>query len=207
MLDSAFSFIAILNPFALCLYVGGIIDDVNFRNFTVVLLRACAISLGAFIASALGGEFFLTQMLNIRPEAMRTFGGIIFLIAGYNYVMKGYRAAEMLRGSLEELPSAIALPFMIGAGSITQAILVGKQHTMLTTTLILTAGVVFSFLVIIGFAILREHMKASREAVFERYVNILARLNGLVIGAISVQMIVNGVHELWLEGPTTLPAG
>jgi multiple antibiotic resistance protein len=197
-LESTFAFIAILNPFALCLYVGAIIDDVGLRAFSLVLLRACMLSVVVFLLFGYTGEYVLSNVLQIEPEAMRVFGGIIFLIAGYNYVMKGYRAAVMLRGSLEELPSAIALPYMIGAGTITQAILVGKHNPHWATASILVGGVVFSFVVMISFGLIREHMKGPRERVFERYVNTLARLNGLVIGALSVQMIVRGLHGLWL---------
>jgi len=44
---------------------------------------------------------------------------------------------------------------------------------------------------------LRDHMRGTREQVFDRYVNIFARLNGLVIGAVSTDMIVTGLRELW----------
>lgn len=205
LLESSFAFIAILNPFALCLYVGQIIDDVGLRAFCMVLLRACMLSMVVFLLFGYTGEFVLSNVLQIQPEAMRVFGGIIFLIAGYNYVMKGYRAAVMLRGSLEELPSAIALPYMIGAGTITQAILVGKHNPHWATAAILVGGVIFSFVVMMSFGLIRETMKGPRERVFERYVNTLARLNGLVIGALSVQMIVRGLHGLWLLSET--PAG
>ncbi|MDY7011797.1 MAG: MarC family protein, partial [Planctomycetota bacterium] len=119
---SLIPFVAILNPLALCLYLVGVMEDLDRKNFTRVLFWACAISLAAFWGFALAGNQIL-DLLGIRPGALRAFGGIIFLVVGYNYVAKGYKTAEALRGSLDELPSAISLPFMIGGGTITQSIL------------------------------------------------------------------------------------
>jgi small neutral amino acid transporter SnatA (MarC family) len=34
-------------------------------------------------------------------------------------------------------------------------------------------------------------------------VNILARINGLLIGSISIQMVIESVHELWLAAPSS----
>ena len=40
----------------------------------------------------------------------------------------------------------------------------------------------------------------THAMVFEHNISTLARINGLLIGAISTQMIVNGTRQLWLNG-------
>ena len=190
-------FLAILNPFALALYLADVIEELSARQFLRVLLGACGISIVVFSICALAGETLLVGFLGVRPGALRVFGGVVFFVVGYNYVVRGYRATEMLRGSAQALPSAIALPFMIGAGTITQSILIGKQHPPLVVIAILAAGVGVSFAFVMAFKWLRDHMRGTREQVFDRYVNIFARLNGLVIGAVSTDMIVTGLRELW----------
>jgi len=195
--QSLIPFLAILNPFALCLYLAVLMEELDLKRFVRVLAVACLISLVSFCICAVAGETLLTDWLGIRPEALRIFGGMVFFVVAYNYVVHGYRGAEVLRGSLEELPSAVALPFMIGAGTITQAILVGKKHTPLEAVAVLGAGVAVTFAIVLIFKLIRDRMKARRERLFERYVNILARANGLLIGAISTQMVVSGVHQLW----------
>jgi multiple antibiotic resistance protein len=197
--SSLLPFLAILNPFALCLYLVGVMNDLDSSKFIKVLLRASVISLIVFWIFAIVGEPLLVDFLDVRPEALRIFGGIIFFIVGYNYVTRGYRAAEMLRGSLEELPSAIALPFMIGAGTITQAILLGKRDGPCLSMLLLFLGLFLCILVVAAFKLVRDHLKQAREKVFERYVNILSRINGLLIGAVSTEMVISGVRELWLQ--------
>jgi multiple antibiotic resistance protein len=145
------------------------------------------------------GEPILVDFLDVRPEALRIFGGVIFFVVAHNYVIRGYKATEILRGSLEELPSAIALPFMIGAGTITQAILLGKRHGPYFSIFLLFLGLCVCFLVVITFKLIRDGLKEKREKVFERYINILSRINGLLIGAISTEMVVSGIRKLWLQ--------
>jgi multiple antibiotic resistance protein len=197
VIESFVRFVAILNPFALCLYLTSVMDELASNQFAKVLLRACIISLTVFWFFGLTGESLLIAVLNIRPEALRVFGGAVFFVVAYNYIVKGARAAQILRGSLDELPSAIAVPFMIGAGTITQAILVGKNCSAIGTIVVLFVRVLLSFFVVLAFKFLKERITGDRERVFERYVNILTRLNGLLIGAISTEMIVSGIGALW----------
>lgn len=199
MLEDLVPFLAILNPFALCLYLVSVMEELSFFRFLRVLSTACAISLGVFWAFALGGEALL-KAVGVRTEAMRIFGGVVFFIVAYNYVTKGYRAAEQLRGSIEELPAAIALPFMIGAGTITQSILIGKHLTWAESLVTLAVGIGVALGVILLFHVLREHMNRRGEKLFDRWVNILARVNGLIIGAVSAEMIISGVYQIWTQG-------
>ena len=201
---SLVSFLAILNPFALCLYLEEVMAKFERRGFIRILGSACAFSLAVFLLCAYGGEPFLRRLLRVKPEAMRVFGGLIFLIVGYNYAVKGYRTAELLRGSLEDLPAAIAMPLMIGAGTITQSILIGKSLPTWEWVLVLAGGVAAAFVIVVAFKVIRDHVRARREALFDRYVAVLARVNGLVIGAISVNMIVTGLHALWETGDTMM---
>jgi len=195
--ESLVSFLAILNPFALCLYLEEAMAKLERRGFVRVLASACVFALAVFWLSAYGGEPFLTTVLRVRPDALRVFGGLIFLVVGYNYAVKGYRTVELLRGSLEELPAAIAMPLMIGAGTITQSILIGKAHAAWEWMLVLTSGVAAAFGIVLLFKTLRDHVRARKETLFDRYVSVLTRINGLVVGAISVNMIVTGLHQLW----------
>jgi multiple antibiotic resistance protein len=196
---SVVAFLAILNPFALSLYLAGLMDDLDRKQFLSVLLQASLISLAVFFLFAWCGEPLLIDFLAVEPSALRVFGGLIFVIVAYNYVTQGYKATVFLRGDLDGLPSSIALPFMIGAGTITQAILTGKRHDTSRAFLIIVCTLAISFLVVMAFKITRDHMSGPRERVFLRYVNILARLNGLIIGAISIDMIAEGLKQLWLR--------
>ena len=197
ILDAALPFLAILNPFALCLYLVGVMEDLSFREFLKVIISACTIALVVLWLTGVGGEQVLRSVLRVRPNSLRAFGGVVFFLVGYNYATRGYRATEILRGSVDELPAAIAMPFMIGAGTITQAILIGKNHGNALVGLVLALAMIATFTIVLAFKLVRDRMRGPRERLFDRWVNILARANGLVIGAISVDMIVSSLHHLW----------
>jgi len=197
MLKSLVQSFAILNPIALSLYLAGVMEELDRRNFARVLAGACIIFLLAACAFALAGEALLVDWLGVCPEAPRTFGGTVFFIVAYDYIVKGYKAVEILHGSLSHLPSAIALPFMIGAGTITQSILVGKRHAPAASVGVTATGVAFAFLVVFGFKLIRGCLEGAREELFDKYANILARLNGLLIGAISTGIVVSSLRDLW----------
>ncbi|MFW6164051.1 MAG: MarC family protein [Planctomycetota bacterium] len=197
LLAGLLPFLAILNPFALCLYLIHVMEELRPGQFALVLGKASVASLAVFCVFAVAGEPLLVKVLRIRPGAMRVFGGIVFFVVAYGYVTKGYKATTLLRGRLDELPSEIAVPFMIGAGTITQATLLGKQHSAGFAVLVLVVGMVVSVLAVLLFNYVRMRMKGVREDLFERYINILSRLNGLLIGALSADMVVTGIHELW----------
>lgn len=126
--NSLLHFLPIINIFALCLYLVGVMDDLESRSFIKVLFWASLISLVVFWLFAILGERLLVDVLGVRPEAQHTFVGVIFFLLAYNYVTRGCSATEVPRDSLKKSPSAIALPFMIGAGTITQAILFSKKR-------------------------------------------------------------------------------
>lgn len=198
LFDELLGFIIILNPFALSLYLTGVMDDLESREFLRVMCWASFLSFGVFLVFAVIGDYIVVRLFGVGPDALRIFGGIVIGIIAYGYVTRGYRSLEVLRGSLDDLPSAIAVPFMVGAGSLTKSILIGRQHPFVQSTVVLIAGVLLSLAVVLVFKSLREHMRKAYEKVFDRYVNMLARINGLLLGAVAVDMIVAGARSLWL---------
>ena len=58
-------FLAILNPFALCLYLVGVMDELESRDLTRVLAYASIISFVVFWLCALAGEPLLARGLGV----------------------------------------------------------------------------------------------------------------------------------------------
>ncbi|MFP4055477.1 MAG: MarC family protein [Candidatus Brocadiia bacterium] len=198
LIGAAIPFLAILNPFALCLYLVGKMDELDTRSFRTVLLKASVLSLAVFALFAAAGDRLLVEVLGIHTEAMRIFGGVIFFAVGYGYATRGFQETVLLRGSLDDLPSEIAVPFMIGAGTITQSVLLGKSYSLGLALAVIVLSMALTVAAVVCFKVIRDRVKAAHEAVFDRYVNILSRLKGLLIGAISTDMVVTSLREMWL---------
>jgi small neutral amino acid transporter SnatA (MarC family) len=87
---------------------------------------------------------------------------------------------------------------MIGDGTITQSILIGEKIPGPVAILVIFIGIVISFVTVISLKFIRDQLSATTEGIFDKYVNILSRINGLIIGSVSTDMIVSGIHKLWV---------
>jgi len=80
---SLISFLAILNPFAMCLYLGSIVGDLERKRLLQVVGGACVLALLTFWICGLAGETILVRALGVRPAALRVLGEIKELWTNY----------------------------------------------------------------------------------------------------------------------------
>lgn len=185
----------LLNPFAQTLYLAELIARLNFREFAQVHLRASLLSLGVFILFALVGDFLLQEVFSVSLAALQIFGGMIILMVAFRYITVGPEANLLFRGNLAELAPNIALPYMIGPGTIWLSILIGKENpALMSSAMILGVLAINSaFLLIVHLVI--GNLRRFRDSLLGKYFSILMRLNALFIGAIGVEMVLLGLKE------------
>ena len=105
----------------------------------------------------------------------------------------------MMKEDLDNLASEIALPFMVGAGTISLSILLSQEMSYFlgTTTLIIIFLV--NFLLLMFLIKLRKMMDTKRiKIAFDKNMGVLLRLNGFFIGAMGIDMILTGINNLFL---------
>ena len=81
-------FFSLLNPFLMSIYMLGIIRTSEAKTFNTALITGSLISFMVFLLFAWGGETVFNQYLHVRFESFQIFGGLIFLVIGYRYVLK-----------------------------------------------------------------------------------------------------------------------
>lgn len=123
-------FFSLLNPFLMSIYMLGIIRNSEARVFNRALIQGSLISFVVFIIFAKTGEAFFHDVLHVRFESFQIFGGIIFLVIGYRYVFEGADTIGVMRGAPHHLAGTIAMPFMIGPGTISAAVITGIQLSL-----------------------------------------------------------------------------
>ena len=119
---SAVLLFVILNPFALSVYLMDMLQHHSLRTVAGVLLRATAISGVVFALFAWGGDRIFSDVLQVRFAAFQIFGGLVFVIIALRFMVSGGDALVSLRGEPEHLAGAIAMPFMIGPGTVSAAV-------------------------------------------------------------------------------------
>lgn len=196
------AFLVMLNPFALFLYLTPVWKSLDTKTFYKVLFKASFISIGIFAVFMVTGTFLFEKVFQINFESFRIFGGIIIFSFAYYFIVKGHRAFIQLKENLDDLASEIALPFMIGAGTVTRTILIGNELPTLVglLTLVIILGINFALIALLKF--IRNLLRLKRlQVAFDKNMEVLLRLTGFFVGAIGVDMIVKGIRNLFFSNP------
>jgi multiple antibiotic resistance protein len=196
---SIISFLVLLNPFALFIYLQPVMKELSKNDFLKVLSKATVISLVVYFFFLYAGEFIFAEVLHIYFEAFRIFGGIIFFTFAYMFIIQGKKSLITMKEDLDDLASEIALPFMAGAGTITLSILMGKKYLPLKGLVILVIIMALNFIIIVSLMYSRDALSEKIKIAFDKNMEIALRLNGLFTGAIGLNMIIVGINNLYFH--------
>ncbi|WP_446890201.1 MarC family protein [Acinetobacter lwoffii] len=189
-------FFSLLNPFLMSVYMIGLIRYTETKVFNRALIQGSLIAYVVFLLFAWGGEAIFSQYLNVRFESFVIFGGLIFLVIGYRFVFQGAETIGEMRGAPEHLAGTVAMPFMIGPGTISAAVVTGMSMSIGEAALIIALTLFLTCSVLIIMKLSHDHLKSSHSKYIDRYFDIVGRLAALLIGTIAIDMIVNGITKL-----------
>jgi multiple antibiotic resistance protein len=194
MLELAVSFLIMINPFAQVLYLKSVIDDLDVKTFSLIYAKASIISFAIYVIFALIGDEIFTQFFKIRFESFKIFGGIIIFAYAFSFIMYGAKSMIQTKENLDDLASEIALPFMVGSGTLYLSILIGRSASSFGVIL----GTIFSVILLNYslvwlFVFIKDQFRRRQQIAFDKYMGIFMRLNGFFMGAIGIHMILDGI--------------
>ena len=192
-MDQLLLMLVIINPFAQVLYLADLMNELSFRDFVRVHLRASLLSLGIFLIFTLFGQMLLQHVFQVQLASLQVFGGIIMLFIAFRYISQGAGSNLLFRGDISELAPQISLPYMVGPGTIWISILLGEIYEPYISVGIIFAVLGISFLFVILICLIFERVTGRRETRLGKYFAILMRTNALFIGAIAMEMVVTGL--------------
>jgi small neutral amino acid transporter SnatA (MarC family) len=198
ILQSFTLFFALLNPFLLSIYLLDLISDLDTATFYRVLIRASLISGSVFCLFALGGEAIFTQYLQVRFASFQLFGGVIFLMIGVRFVFTGVDAIRATRGPPEYLAGSIAMPFLIGPGTVSAAVVIGARHGAVESALVIFGTLALTMTLVVALKVAHDYVKGRNARLIDRYMEVVGRISALLIGTIAIEMIMVGGGS-WLR--------
>ena len=136
----------------------------------------------------------LHRLNAVEFASFQIFGGIIFLLIGIQFVFRGPASIEILRGESKHIAGSIAMPVLIGPGTISASIVIGKRHDPLLACSVVVIAVVICLLVIAILKFLHDLVHPTREALIERYIEIAGRITALYVGTVAIDMIMQGLR-------------
>jgi small neutral amino acid transporter SnatA (MarC family) len=191
--ESATLLLLLLNPFLLTIYLLELVRSLDTSSFARVLLRAGFIAAAVFALFALAGDAVFSRLLQARFASFQVFGGLLFLLVGLRFALTGSAAIEALRGEPERLAGAVAMPFMIGPGTVGASVIVGGRMNPVAAVSAVVAAVAVTVVLVVTLKILHDRFHAGRERLVQRYVEIVGRASALVVGTFAVEMIMRGL--------------
>ena len=159
-----------------------------------IAIRACVIATGLLIAFAILGESILT-FLGISMPAFRIAGGLLLFLTALEMLFE--KRQPKREGRAEEPtndPSVfpLALPLIAGPGAIATMILLTDGAATLGTAQAI--GVMLAVIaVVFGFFQLASPMERLLGATG---INVVTRLLGMLLAALSVQFVLDGLSDL-----------
>ncbi|MCX2739051.1 MarC family protein [Pontibacter anaerobius] len=197
MIAAILSFLVMLNPFALFLYLKPVMSDLSEADFRAVFLKASVISFSIFVVFLLLGDVVFQKVFRINFESFRIFGGIVLFSFAYIFIVQGKKAFIQIKGDLHDLASEIALPFMVGAGTISLTVLMSEELQLWQGVLSLFLIMLINFGFIMGMKQIRRSMGSKKvQLAFDKNMELLLRINGFFLGAIGIDMVVTGITHL-----------
>ncbi len=193
LLRSASLILALLNPFLVIVYLIDLLQKLDQRQFRRALIRASFMAGVAFCCFAILGDAIFTG-IQADFASFQIFGGVIFLLIGVQFVFRGPSAIQIIRGDSQHLAGAIAMPVLIGPGTIGASIVIGKKHDPVVACVAVLGATAISVGLMLVLKLVHDYLRPRHGALVDRYIEIAGRITALYIGTLSVEMIMQGVR-------------
>jgi multiple antibiotic resistance protein len=187
----------IINPFAAIPIFVSLTKNDSFSAKRAIAKRSCIISLILLFIFALLGDFLLKTM-NISEGAFRITGGFLLLLSAMDMVRS--KSSNCFDTGLDASASDVsvfplAIPFLAGPGAITSVVILMRQARQFGFTVevaLIALLIVMIFITFICLLLSDRLMKIFGIT----GTNVLTRVFGIVLSAVSIQNIINGVAEI-----------
>jgi small neutral amino acid transporter SnatA (MarC family) len=185
----------LLNPFLVILYLIEIVKYHDKKTFAMNLIKAGLYSSIIFSVFAVVGDVIFRDIIQAQFASFQIFGGVIFLIIGVQFVLKGTNAIEGLRGDMTDVATSIAMPILVGPSTISAAVLMGKKLNPGIAVAAIFGTVFLSVFVMILLKFIHDKIHTKHENLIQKYIEVSGRILALYIGTVSIDMIMRGVSS------------
>jgi len=192
------AFFAIMNPIANAPLFLALTEEFDSGVKRMIALRSVGIAFIIISAFAIGGREIFSAF-GITLPAFRIAGGMMIGLIGY-HMLQGQNSSlhtptqednEKSRdAALDIAITPLAIPILAGPGTIATAMNFAAQSSFPEVLRVLGA---FALMCVLTFAAFLGSRWLS-EALGQNAIKVVARLMGLILAVIGVQMLIAGIH-------------
>ena len=196
LITSFVTLFVIIDPIGLMPLFVALTQGVNAATRRSIALRGCLTAFAILALFAFFGEAVL-GFVGISMPAFRIAGGVLLFLTALDMLFERRSKRREDRTEEEEHPDPsvfpLAIPLIAGPGSIATVILLGGQMGGGITGAMLVLGVALAVLVVVlGFFLSAGILE---RALGKTGVNVATRLLGMLLAALSVQFILEGLRN------------
>jgi MarC family membrane protein len=190
-ISAAFLLFLILDPLGNIPIVLSLLKPLAPARRRIVLLRELLIALAVLMAFLWGGIHVLHAM-HLRQESVSIAGGIVLFLIGIKMIFPGPGG---MFGETEAEPFIVpmAIPMIAGPSAMASVMLLGSQEPDRMGDWSLALALAWG-----GTAVILFSATYLYKALGQAFLTAIERLMGMLLVAISVQMLMDGVAS-WLK--------
>ena len=203
-MDTAFlitafvTFFVIMDPPGLAPVFAALTQGMSAQRRRAIALRACLVAAGVLIAFAAFGESIL-GFIGITMPAFRIAGGILLFLTALDMLFERRNQRRQTRGEEDDHddPSVfpMAIPLIAGPGTIATVILLTGQQPgwegFALVVGVMLAVLTLNFVFLLGASLIDR-------ALGKTGIVVVTRLLGMLLAALSVQFVLDGVRGFGL---------
>lgn len=193
------SILIIVNPLGATLIYVSMTSGMDKAAQNIVARDACRFALLLLLVVAIAGTYIL-QLFGITLEAFRIAGGILLFGIGMEMVYAKTSRTKLTatekyesRDTDEVAIMPIAIPMIAGPGAITTTIVLMNEAVVMTPLAIGIVLVSIIFSIAITYFMMRNSDYIMTK-IGQRQYRAINRLMGMLLIAIAVQFVINGVR-------------
>jgi multiple antibiotic resistance protein len=194
-------FLFVVEPVSLIPLFNGLTEGASPAYKHRMAVKAVTVSALIILPFAFGGAEFLL-LLGISLAAFRIFGGLLLFLIALDMVYaresgtrtsSTERAENQRRADVSVFP--LAFPFIAGPGALATILLwFGRVHV--TSEPLLFAGFLVSATLVLVITLALMWLADPLQRVLGvTGANVANRLSGVVLGALAVQFVIDGLHS------------
>lgn len=192
ILSAALLLFLILDPLGNIPIFLSVLKPLPPKRQRIVVLRELVIALVVLMAFLWGGQYFLSAM-HLRQESVQIAGGIVLFLIGLRMI---FPRPEGLMGEIpggEPFIVPLAIPLVAGPSGMAAVMLMGSNEPHRLGEWSLALGLAW-----LGTAVILFSATVLYKWLGRRVLTAVERLMGMLLVAISVQMLLDGL-QAWLK--------
>ena len=190
------SYFVVIDPIGTALIFHGLTTDCDRVYARRMALRSTMIAAAIVLVSAFFGEALLDK-LGISIEALRVSGGLLLFITAFNMVTKGETGRKWQSGQEVDISVfPMSIPLLSGPGCLTVTILLFSQTQGASGSMALVLAVILVYLLTY---VALSSANRVKDLIGRTGDDILRRLLGVILAALAIQFIADGIRQIMIN--------